>query len=396
MEAECEVLKIGSAVVDISPEEPVGWYLGGYEMRKSDGIHDPLTARAVVLRQGDVRVAVVTLDFVGMFYPDSRRIAGMIAEKTGIPAENVLIHTIHTHSAPDVAGIWGGVKKSYKKKIAYDIVDCVKKAVDSEAGATAWFASGKVDGLNMNRRNPDVDPDRELAVMEFRNGAGDVIATLVNFACHPVILGGDNLKITADYPYYLRKELQDRRGGTAMYFSRDIGNANPPKKYALHDDLYERRGGTFEMAEEHGKNVAEEVMRLLENASERPVNLRIVSKTITAEVENPILLQLIKIGMIKRKMNGSMTQTVVSMVDLGPAQIVTFPGEALPALKEDVEKFLPGPFKFFLSLTNDCAGYIVSPREWDESHYEEGMCMGKSFSGLLRDSHREIAHELFR
>ena len=56
-------LKAGAATVDITP--PTGYALWGYAARHdapSEGVHDPLHARALVLAVGEQRLAIVSLD----------------------------------------------------------------------------------------------------------------------------------------------------------------------------------------------------------------------------------------------------------------------------------------------------------------------------------------------
>src|SRR5207245_1340869 len=77
--AEAEApLHAGFAEMDITPtvgekEKPV--YMAGFgQNRKATGVHDPLLARVVVLKQGDRKIALVSVDLVGFFYPSVARI----------------------------------------------------------------------------------------------------------------------------------------------------------------------------------------------------------------------------------------------------------------------------------------------------------------------------------
>src|SRR5262249_47435849 len=62
-------LEVGFGEADITPK--VGGkavYIAGFgNNRKAVGVHDPLLARAVVLKHGGQKIALVSLDVVGLF-----------------------------------------------------------------------------------------------------------------------------------------------------------------------------------------------------------------------------------------------------------------------------------------------------------------------------------------
>src|SRR5436190_5656021 len=58
-------LKIGAAEIDITP--PTGHRMAGYfDERLATGVHDPLKAKALVIQQGDRKIALVFCDLVGL------------------------------------------------------------------------------------------------------------------------------------------------------------------------------------------------------------------------------------------------------------------------------------------------------------------------------------------
>src|SRR5689334_7635223 len=74
-------LHAGFAEEDITPEvggaSPV--YLAGFgQNRKATGVHDPLKARAVVLTHGKAKVALASVDVVGLFLPSVARVRGQL------------------------------------------------------------------------------------------------------------------------------------------------------------------------------------------------------------------------------------------------------------------------------------------------------------------------------
>src|SRR5215212_6018227 len=122
---------VGFGEIDVSPEvgeKPV--YLAGFgQGRAATKVHDPIMARAVVLADGDAKVALVAVDLVGIFHPSIER----VREK--LPGfKYVLVSATHNHEAPDTLGLWGpnplksGVDPDYMKKVEAGCVSAVKAA----------------------------------------------------------------------------------------------------------------------------------------------------------------------------------------------------------------------------------------------------------------------------
>src|SRR5437763_886958 len=113
-------LSVGFAEVDVSPEigkKPV--LMAGFGMnRQATKLHDPIMARAIVLSDGTVKVAMVCVDVVGLFNPSVLRVREQLKG-----FDHVLVSSTHNHEAPDTLGLWGkspfqsGVDPEYLKKI---------------------------------------------------------------------------------------------------------------------------------------------------------------------------------------------------------------------------------------------------------------------------------------
>ena len=86
-------LTIGTAKLRITP--PTGTPMAGYyHERASTGVHDDLYAKAIVLEQDGSRVALVALDLISTIRPVVIAARDLIEERTGIPGDHVMIHTI--------------------------------------------------------------------------------------------------------------------------------------------------------------------------------------------------------------------------------------------------------------------------------------------------------------
>src|SRR5437870_5307514 len=94
-------LRAGAARVAITP--PIGGRMqSGAPDRFATCILDELYARALVLDDGAVRLALVTADVIGFEPESTARLRLLVQESTGIPPSHVMFCPSHTHSGPAV------------------------------------------------------------------------------------------------------------------------------------------------------------------------------------------------------------------------------------------------------------------------------------------------------
>src|SRR4051812_29189366 len=92
-------LQAGMAEIDITP--PTGHRMAGYyDERLATGTHDPLKAKALVLRQGDEQLSFVFCDLVGVSLNVTTNARARASLKTGIPITNIVIAGTHSHTGP--------------------------------------------------------------------------------------------------------------------------------------------------------------------------------------------------------------------------------------------------------------------------------------------------------
>lgn len=271
-------LKAGVAKVDITP--PTGLRMYGFANRKagSTGILDPLMARVLVLEAGEKRLALVVLDlgrppapaWIERLREDARKASGI---------SYVLLAATHTHSGP-------AVRDEYPPKETPDwesgVLDKVEKAIASahqhavEARVGTGYGTAYI-GHNRLRLEPDgsvswfernntmvptspVDPT--VSVLRVDTAEGKPLAILVNYACHPVVFGSDNLKYSADYPGVMIKTVEQAFGGEplCMFLQGGDGDINP--YYAVHpleQDAVKMRDWTGERLGQEAARVAQSI-----------------------------------------------------------------------------------------------------------------------------------------
>ena len=267
-------LNVGMAESDITP--PVGFPIAGYyHERLADGTTDPLKAKAIVFRDANSSAALVVCDLIGIATDLSREVRKRAAEKTGIPAANIVISATHSHTAPDyMREIWlrlGNEKQEplraeYIDKLINGLVDVIAKASAAAKPATLRCGSAtQTTPVAFNRRfvmrdgsvktwqnfqNPEVvrpagPIDPEIGVLavgwdsvptKLEKGAGtesQPTGILSNFALHLDTVGG--LKWSADYPCFIEQALRKATGSEVISIfgtgcCGDINHANPRSK----------------------------------------------------------------------------------------------------------------------------------------------------------------------
>lgn len=194
----------------------------------------------MVLDDGHTRLAWVAIDAIGLFGCD------VIDIRKSIPGDSdidyVIVSSSHTHSAPDLLGMWGtsrtrsGVDPEYMKMVKNQSVAAIETAARSLRPARFRFAVDEKNASPMIRdsRKPEVI-NPELRIMQVIDLETDkTLGTLVQWDNHPETIWSRNLMVTSDFPHYLREGIENGiwkgdslvtpgLGGIAMYVTGNVG-----------------------------------------------------------------------------------------------------------------------------------------------------------------------------
>jgi len=277
--APCEAagLQAGVAKRDVTP--PIGGRMYGYGARGdnvSTGVHDPLYAKAIVLSDGSTKLAIVTLDLGSMPAENTAHIREAIQRESDV--QHVMLVTSHTHSSPSFVADFPSADDPWIPRMEQQIIAAVLEANSNLAAATIGTGWGHVEEGHNRRlinndgsvtmlwgnrdRKPTAPVDHSLGIIAVNRTDGSPLATLVNFACHPVVLGPENLEISADWPGAMMAFVEDRVGGQAMFVQGAAGDINPFWDKTAPDD------GAFEQVEKMGDAVARETERVRSDVQE--------------------------------------------------------------------------------------------------------------------------------
>ncbi|MFO7975551.1 MAG: neutral/alkaline non-lysosomal ceramidase N-terminal domain-containing protein, partial [Candidatus Hydrogenedentota bacterium] len=222
-----KALRVGVAVRDITPAPGVPMW--GYSDREGSatGALDPLFAKAVVFRTDTASAAIVTLDLGRVPLPPVVERIRRQAREKGV--QDVAIMATHTHQGPIVESL----DAPHILAIEKAIVEAVGEASASAQPARLAIARTTVDVAHNRRiltsdgrcimlwRNAEKRPtepvDKEMTIIRIDDTDGNPISTLVNFACHPVVMGPSNLEYSAHYCREIARIVKEKTGAECLF-----------------------------------------------------------------------------------------------------------------------------------------------------------------------------------
>jgi len=278
--APCAPLKAGTASVDVTP--PLGHPMWGYSDRPgvSEKVHDPLHAKALVLDDGENKLAIVGLDLGRTpVRKGLQQIRERVEKNTGIT--NFLIVASHTHQGPVIERRdWPSPEQPWAADMEAKIAQVIEQANSKLQEARIGVGHGETylghnrravrdDGtVHMLWRNeeriPTAPVDPEVGVIRVDDTSGKPIAILVCYTCHPVVLGQDNLNLSADYPGVMMDMVEREMGGTCIFLQGAAGDINP-----YMDKTSIKENGLEEMRKA-GEQLAHEVVRVAREIVAKP------------------------------------------------------------------------------------------------------------------------------
>ena len=223
-----EALEAGTAVVDVTD--------------RTIPVHDTLHAKALVLKEGDRTVVVLTIDAVALgelgriksdFLPQLR---ARLSQELGLAPENLLVNASHCH----------GVLRTDFPELCFQVI---KSAQARLVPVRAGVGSGQESGISENRRihmldGSEVDMrrtyslpndsgiasvgaiDPQIGLLRLDRLDGSNLALVYNFACHP-IMNPPSSGNSADFPGVASAIIEEQLGGTAFFIQGCAGDINP-------------------------------------------------------------------------------------------------------------------------------------------------------------------------
>lgn len=249
----------GVAVREITPTP--GFPLWGYfaQERIAIGTLDPLYVKACAFRAQDQLVVVVVYDLGRV--PLDTVLNHIRSHFAGDCPPSFFFTATHTHHGPCMEQ----ADAPFMANLVAASIDCIQEAMERLQPAMIGYGQVNVDMAHnrriltkegqcrMLRRNtgriPTTPVDQEATIITLHAHSGERLATLVHYACHPVVMGPSNLCYSGDYVGMLTCDIKAATGAECLFLQGACGNINPYfAKTAVNDnavDTMRKVGASF-------------------------------------------------------------------------------------------------------------------------------------------------------
>jgi hypothetical protein len=416
------MLKAGFARLDITP--PLGTPLAGYQRpRFANGVLDPIEVNAVALNDGDKTLIMIAADVEGMDVADAKHIKKLIFDRTGIPAEYVVVSALHQHTTyimkhkvlenltPAFAEVVYTKFCDVAQMAIDDMQECELSVAEKETAEPLAFVRRYIlkDGKTVTNPTPKQIPeierrcseaDNTVRLLRFkRENAKDI--ALVNFSTHPDVVHGE--KVSADWPGFTRRFVEaDAPDVSCLVFVGAEGDSNHL------DHIGGIRNG-YAHSIHMGRVIADTVKEMWDNTV--PKKCESISAAVQtvynkANTEGEELYDESKAKLIARE-NGTLgynpeieevafarrvvaireSMTIyhslpITVVSLGEIVIVGLGGEPFTDYAKSVREVSGDRFAMTFALTNGHQGYLPTAAAFREGGYE---AKGSKFTAGLQD-----------
>ena len=446
--APAAAFRAGSAVIDTTPTRFPVKVNGGFVPRFLDKVSDPLSARALVLDDGRIKLAFCVVDACGMNDVLRNEIAAEAEKASGIPASNIMIASTHCHSAPALTLILGcGADTDYVAFVRPKIVEAILAADRNLQAAEVGFGGAEnrehvycrrflmkpgtaathpkaltgaerdLAMMNPGMNNPNAVsrtsvPDPEVSVVAIRSLDGRPLALLANYSLHYVGAEG----ISSDYFGVFAKKIGEKIGAgkdfTAIMTNGTSGDVNAV------DFLNPER--TFNK-ETVAESVAETAKTVYEKMTfQKEADLACASNLLTLAIRKPSADDVAeaKKYLDERKITEPQNARDLYAFDtvalgddpgrrtlliqafrIGPLAIAAAPCEVYSFTGLDLKKSAPGADAFIISLANGYFGYIPTVWSFELGGYNtwraRSCCLETEAEPKIRAEILRLWNELF-
>ena len=396
-------LQAGFGAVEITP--PIGVKMcGALEPRVSIGTTDPLMSKALVVTDGEKRIALVGVDIVGLPRALVDKAIDEAVQRTGIAREAILISCSHTHSGPYTSGPFflDALDHDFLGQLPALIADSIQQANAACQPATLHigrslvyqgmhlrlalckdgkaFNSWMLDALNDLDTCPQIigmcgPIDPELWVLRFDDMNGKPLGVFFNFSVHTNSHFG--VTWSADYPGVVAEFMRDALGKDVItvFTPGACANINP----LLGGQRWREGAVNFAQAAVAAAKRAKQVEgAIVVDAVRRDVA---VPKR-DPSTQPPGAIQRLNWGGGKHYEDvfepllehvahmPAQWITPVNAARIGPFAIASSPGELFVEHGFSIKQRSPFPHTVIAELTNDWAWYLPTKEAFEQQVYE--------------------------
>jgi hypothetical protein len=412
---------VGIARSTITP--PCGIYNRSWGAARHDtaaGFHRELTCTALTLQSAreSIPCVLVTLDLGWWKNPeDERHVRHGLIEDLQIDEAQVVVALSHTHAGPSIARQesskpGGHLIAGYLDLVRNTAISCARRALAQARESTLSWEYGRCT-LACNRDLPDPDPERHRVVCGYNPALpaddtlllgrvtdcdGKILATIVNYACHPTTLAWQNELISPDWVGAMRDTVEAATDGAPCLFIQGAsGDLAPRRQYVGETAIADANGrivghaalATLSSMLDSGKqfeyagNKESGTTVGIWSDTVAPINRNLAASILKVEIELKQMLSLAELETqlanctdrirserlhracsVRRLVgDGAFTSVPLTIWRIGGANLVALAHEAYSFFQIELRKKLaPNPI-IVAGLANGAAGGYLPPRE---------------------------------
>ncbi|MBI5685478.1 MAG: neutral/alkaline non-lysosomal ceramidase N-terminal domain-containing protein [Verrucomicrobia bacterium] len=377
-----DALRAGVAVTDITPKKPVT--LAGYGSRKdlSQGVHDPLSARAVAFEQGGKRLVLLSTDLIGFYKGTAEVVRKAILSECRLQPSELFLCGIHTHSAPTPALAGSEAHPNnieYTEWLTRRLVEVVREALGRATPVRIGFGSGSSPvGINRRQpfldkdgkpqiklgRNPNAMTDREVQVLKIaRADKGELAAVLFAYATHSTSLGPKNYIVSGDVHGLAEQFVEKHLGGGVVTpaFAGASGDIDPWCRVLPE---FKTANGWIPEPVLLGTLLGEEVVDVA-NAIQK------------LDANGPVRSAMKVVDLPRKTLDEAQTKaaSILSAFHLtvgrvGDVAFVGLGGEVFNEIGRAIKTASPFPHTVIITHCNGAGGYVPTKQSYDDGGYE--------------------------
>lgn len=383
----------------------------------AEGTHDPLRVRAIALEddKSGQPLLLLVFDLVGLPGTLATNLRKNLAERFNIEAGRIILSATHTHHGPSVGDgeKIGPAELAFLDGLAEKTAAAAGQALANLEPVLLQVGQGQAQeaGRNRSRINGPTDPATGLLTVR-SVATGELLGCVINYTCHPTVLGPANLLYTADYPFYTVQVVSRTTGlpPEKIIFTNgacgDINAGHSPKSSIYNPGAGNR---TYEAAAQLGGNVGKAAVEALQGrliqltpglematlnvdiewqSQKWPTREELITYRQERQVEldqataqgdivaatNQELLKEWAEKLLDKPLDAPWQppQYRIDVVRIGELTLVTIPGELFVEYGLALKERMGNP-TWILGYTNGSLGYIPTPDAYDRQDYEADL-----------------------
>ena len=386
--------RAAAAKADITPTDLV--LLWGYGDRSGPdiGTHDPLYAKILLLDDQSTRLAWVTLDLGRPFGAESMNIVRDRVQKSA-GVTHVCFSASHTHSGPSIDDSYEAGQRPAWETTALDKIAAAIEAASAHLepaligtgeGSTlighnrrSVQPDGRVKMLWRNATKTPTHPvDPRVGVIRIDSLNGSTLAVVVNYSCHPVVFGPDNLEYSADFPGAAAEVVENSFGAdcVCLYLQGAPGDINP------YYDKMTLEEGAETLMRETGRQLGDEALRaakaIVPTAPKTPeIQVAFETRHCKLRYDGDQLLNKLRAQGLRpevedryrKYLTAPMDCVVTTVLINRDIALMGMPGEPFVQFGLNFRDRVPCPNSYFAGYCNGYLGYFPTIRAAVEGGY---------------------------